>query len=67
MSKVDPRESSMKNSSKQAKTETRATPKETTVSTSDLKQPSLREISISSNLKELTCSEKSLDSEMSKT
>ena len=67
MSKVDPKESSMKNSSKLVKTEMKATPKETASSTSDLKLLSLKEILISLNLKELTCSEKLPDSEMYKT
>jgi hypothetical protein len=67
MSKVDPKESSMKNSSKLVKTEMKATPKETASSTSDLKLLSLKEILILLNLKELTCLEKLPDSEMSKT
>jgi hypothetical protein len=66
-SKVDPRESSTKNSLKLEKTEMRATPKETASSISDHKLLNLKEILISSNLKELICSEKSPDSEMFKT
>jgi hypothetical protein len=67
MNKVDPREFSMKNSLKQVKTEMKATPKEIALSTSDPKPLNSREMSILLNLKELTCSEKLQDSEMSKT
>lgn len=67
MNKLGPKEFQMKNSLKQVKTETKVTIKVTKQLTFDLKLPNLKETLTLLNLRELTCLEKLLDSETSKT
>jgi len=67
MSFLGQRESLMRNSSSQAKTETNATLKVIKLLISDLKLLSWKETATSSSHKEPICLEKSLASEMSRT